>query len=202
MLRHRRVILIIIHAALQLQALASDIAAQDAALKDKHASIQTRSGASAHHEDTGEYIANHVHDTYDAATFHKSPAWTWLSGRLGHPDHAPQRLLLADQQPEAHDKTHRRKRRGSHDDTGLESTDPDSPEAQAQLRKAAKNITELVKLWFHHNLTIAKTWPTFKKQCAPGCSKRGNCNHETGICECPYGRMGHECEKVILPACR
>ena len=38
--------------------------------------------------------------------------------------------------------------------------------------------------------------------CPKGCIKYGNCNGETGNCECPFGRGGEACEIDLLPACR
>ncbi|GIL47983.1 hypothetical protein Vafri_4706 [Volvox africanus] len=41
-----------------------------------------------------------------------------------------------------------------------------------------------------------------KKECAPGCTNRGNCNFETGQCECPWGYAGPACEVDRMSACR
>jgi hypothetical protein len=38
--------------------------------------------------------------------------------------------------------------------------------------------------------------------CHKNCTKFGNCNQETGKCECPFGRIGKACEKDRLSACR
>ena len=38
--------------------------------------------------------------------------------------------------------------------------------------------------------------------CDTNCRKFGNCNLETGECECPLGRAGKACENDKLPACR
>lgn len=38
--------------------------------------------------------------------------------------------------------------------------------------------------------------------CHKGCSKFGNCNQETGKCECPFGRTGASCHQDQLTACR
>ena len=39
-------------------------------------------------------------------------------------------------------------------------------------------------------------------QCPKNCEKHGNCNRETGQCECPFGRGGEACQVDLLPACR
>ncbi|KAG2485164.1 hypothetical protein HYH03_016054 [Edaphochlamys debaryana] len=39
------------------------------------------------------------------------------------------------------------------------------------------------------------------KACDPGCSKHGNCNGETGQCDCPFGLTGPTCTERLLPAC-
>ncbi|KAG2484066.1 hypothetical protein HYH03_017086 [Edaphochlamys debaryana] len=41
-----------------------------------------------------------------------------------------------------------------------------------------------------------------RKPCAPGCSDRGNCNYETGRCECPWGWRGEACEVDSMRVCR
>ncbi|KAG2491281.1 hypothetical protein HYH03_010287 [Edaphochlamys debaryana] len=41
-----------------------------------------------------------------------------------------------------------------------------------------------------------------RKPCASGCGTRGNCNYETGRCECPWGWDGDTCEVDYLVACR
>lgn len=64
------------------------------------------------------------------------------------------------------------------------------------------NLTSLIKLWFHHNVSIAKEWPEVRKECHMECSTYGNCNHETGQCDCPYGRTGVACKEMFAPACR
>ena len=77
------------------------------------------------------------------------------------------------------------------------------PEDVEALRaSAAGNLTQLVRLWFHHNTTLHTQWPEQRKECAPGCTRLGNCNAQTGECECPYGRAGPACEVLLLPACR
>jgi len=38
--------------------------------------------------------------------------------------------------------------------------------------------------------------------CHEGCTKFGNCNQETGTCECPFGRTGASCHIDQLAACR
>ncbi|GFR40869.1 hypothetical protein Agub_g1520 [Astrephomene gubernaculifera] len=40
------------------------------------------------------------------------------------------------------------------------------------------------------------------KACATGCTSRGNCNGETGKCECPWGYTGDACEVDRMAACR
>lgn len=50
--------------------------------------------------------------------------------------------------------------------------------------------------------TSALCWVEVQKECAKGCENRGNCNRETGECECPFGFVGPACEKLIYPACR
>mmetsp|Transcript_30242 Transcript_30242/g.89753 ORF Transcript_30242/g.89753 Transcript_30242/m.89753 type:complete len:254 (+) Transcript_30242:71-832(+) len=40
------------------------------------------------------------------------------------------------------------------------------------------------------------------RDCAPGCEAVGNCNRDTGTCECPVGRSGAACETWELGACR
>jgi hypothetical protein len=40
------------------------------------------------------------------------------------------------------------------------------------------------------------------KRCHPDCTKRGNCNLDTGQCECPFGLAGRACSQLLLPACR
>jgi hypothetical protein len=75
-------------------------------------------------------------------------------------------------------------------------------ELEALRAGAAANLTQLVRLWFHHNATLPSQWPEQRKECAPGCTRLGNCNAQTGECECPYGRAGPACETLLLPACR
>ncbi|GLC68059.1 hypothetical protein PLESTF_000640400 [Pleodorina starrii] len=41
-----------------------------------------------------------------------------------------------------------------------------------------------------------------RKECASGCNDRGNCNFETGQCECPWGYTGSACEVDRMAACR
>ena len=40
------------------------------------------------------------------------------------------------------------------------------------------------------------------KPCAVGCEKRGNCNAETGVCDCPPHLAGPTCEQSSVPACQ
>lgn len=39
------------------------------------------------------------------------------------------------------------------------------------------------------------------KECPQGCTKHGNCNGETGTCDCPFGYGGADCSTRLLPAC-
>ncbi|KAG2488196.1 hypothetical protein HYH03_013190 [Edaphochlamys debaryana] len=39
------------------------------------------------------------------------------------------------------------------------------------------------------------------KTCDPGCNRLGNCNGETGQCDCPFGLTGPTCAQRLLPAC-
>ncbi|KAG2488215.1 hypothetical protein HYH03_013209 [Edaphochlamys debaryana] len=39
------------------------------------------------------------------------------------------------------------------------------------------------------------------KTCHPECSRHGNCNGETGQCDCPFGLTGPTCTQRLLPAC-
>ncbi|KAG2493501.1 hypothetical protein HYH03_008317 [Edaphochlamys debaryana] len=39
------------------------------------------------------------------------------------------------------------------------------------------------------------------KTCHPDCPKHGNCNGETGQCDCPFGLTGPTCTERLLPAC-
>ncbi len=91
-------------------------------------------------------------------------------------------------------------------EAGAEHNITDSSATDAQLEAlragAAANLTQLVRLWFHHNATLPSHWPEQRKECAPGCTRLGNCNAQTGECECPYGRAGPACETLLLPACR
>ena len=43
---------------------------------------------------------------------------------------------------------------------------------------------------------------SFAKECHPDCTQIGNCNIETGECQCPFGREGAACEIDHLSACR
>ncbi|KAI8466470.1 MAG: exostosin family-domain-containing protein [Monoraphidium minutum] len=42
---------------------------------------------------------------------------------------------------------------------------------------------------------------SLRRACPPGCSSRGNCNHDDGRCECPWGFAGPACEDNLLAAC-
>ncbi|PNW87478.1 hypothetical protein CHLRE_02g144100v5 [Chlamydomonas reinhardtii] len=39
------------------------------------------------------------------------------------------------------------------------------------------------------------------KTCHPDCTKFGNCNGETGQCDCPFGLTGPSCQERLFPAC-
>ncbi|GFR49821.1 hypothetical protein Agub_g11761 [Astrephomene gubernaculifera] len=39
------------------------------------------------------------------------------------------------------------------------------------------------------------------KTCHPDCTKNGNCNGETGECDCPFGYTGPSCSDRLFPAC-
>ncbi|KAG2488188.1 hypothetical protein HYH03_013182, partial [Edaphochlamys debaryana] len=39
------------------------------------------------------------------------------------------------------------------------------------------------------------------KTCHPECSRLGNCNGETGQCDCPFGLTGPTCTERLIPAC-
>ncbi|PNW87479.1 hypothetical protein CHLRE_02g144050v5 [Chlamydomonas reinhardtii] len=39
------------------------------------------------------------------------------------------------------------------------------------------------------------------KACHPDCTKFGNCNGETGQCDCPFGLTGPSCQERLFPAC-
>ncbi|GAX80494.1 hypothetical protein CEUSTIGMA_g7932.t1 [Chlamydomonas eustigma] len=39
------------------------------------------------------------------------------------------------------------------------------------------------------------------KPCPGNCSKVGNCNHDTGLCDCPAGWTGPECATILLRPC-
>ncbi|EFJ41400.1 acetylglucosaminyltransferase [Volvox carteri f. nagariensis] len=39
------------------------------------------------------------------------------------------------------------------------------------------------------------------KPCPAGCTSHGNCNGETGLCECRFGFGGPDCSTRLLPAC-
>ncbi|KAG2488197.1 hypothetical protein HYH03_013191 [Edaphochlamys debaryana] len=50
----------------------------------------------------------------------------------------------------------------------------------------------------------AEAWSPFReetKTCHPECSRHGNCNGETGQCDCPFGLTGPTCTERLLPAC-
>ncbi len=39
-------------------------------------------------------------------------------------------------------------------------------------------------------IKAALAWKEIAKPCPEGCEEFGNCNHEFGTCECPFGRGG------------
>eukprot|EP00798_Chlamydomonas_sp_ICE-L_P032785 gene32785-33850_t len=41
-----------------------------------------------------------------------------------------------------------------------------------------------------------------KYECNPNCTALGNCNLDRGMCDCPFGRSGPDCQHLLLPACR
>eukprot|EP00798_Chlamydomonas_sp_ICE-L_P021835 gene21835-28865_t len=41
-----------------------------------------------------------------------------------------------------------------------------------------------------------------KYECKPNCTALGNCNLDRGMCDCPFGRSGPDCQHLLLPACR
>ncbi|GIL62228.1 hypothetical protein Vafri_16503 [Volvox africanus] len=46
------------------------------------------------------------------------------------------------------------------------------------------------------------TFQEVNKPCQEGCLLHGNCNHELGVCECPFGLSGPTCQTQLYPACR
>ncbi|GFR49822.1 hypothetical protein Agub_g11762 [Astrephomene gubernaculifera] len=54
------------------------------------------------------------------------------------------------------------------------------------------------------SVALAQATELFKeetKTCHPDCTKLGNCNGETGQCECPFGLTGPNCSDRLFPAC-
>jgi hypothetical protein len=82
------------------------------------------------------------------------------------------------------------------------SSDAASASSAAEQQPNNHNLSALVKLWFHHNISLAKEWPEVRKECHLECSTYGNCNFETGQCDCPYGKTGPACKEMFAPACR
>ncbi|PNH02014.1 hypothetical protein TSOC_012044 [Tetrabaena socialis] len=39
------------------------------------------------------------------------------------------------------------------------------------------------------------------RSCPPGCTDHGNCDAETGTCECMFGFGGPDCSQRLMPAC-
>ena len=72
------------------------------------------------------------------------------------------------------------------------------------LRNIPIDIIKIMhRLWFIVLLALASASASLaQKKCHRDCIKRGNCNAETGKCECPFGRTGEACEQDLLPACR
>ncbi|KAG2453114.1 hypothetical protein HYH02_002445 [Chlamydomonas schloesseri] len=68
----------------------------------------------------------------------------------------------------------------------------------------ARGIFFLLALWSARCFCAlaAPNFRTFAKTCPEGCTRGGNCNAETGLCECPFGWTGPTCEVPVLPACR
>ncbi|KAG2489763.1 hypothetical protein HYH03_011714 [Edaphochlamys debaryana] len=54
----------------------------------------------------------------------------------------------------------------------------------------------------HPEVGLDSLFQPSEAQCHPDCTKRGNCNRETGQCECPYGFTGPTCEEGLIPACQ
>jgi hypothetical protein len=101
------------------------------------------------------------------------------------------------------DKSNQGIRAASYEASAASATSESASASNAPAQQAINhNLTSLVKLWFHHNVSIAKEWPEVRKECHMECSTYGNCNHETGQCDCPYGRTGVACKEMFAPACR
>ena len=47
----------------------------------------------------------------------------------------------------------------------------------------------------------AATFSLAVRNCTEGCTNHGNCNGETGQCECMFGFGGADCSQRLLPAC-
>ncbi|GLI65728.1 hypothetical protein VaNZ11_009332 [Volvox africanus] len=65
-------------------------------------------------------------------------------------------------------------------------------------------INNLLTLGLHLLLCVhARVVPVtiLNKNCPAGCIDHGNCNGETGICECRFGFGGPDCSRRIMPAC-
>lgn len=43
--------------------------------------------------------------------------------------------------------------------------------------------------------------PRGSKQCPNNCTNVGNCNHDTGLCDCPAGWTGKDCSEILLRPC-
>jgi hypothetical protein len=46
-----------------------------------------------------------------------------------------------------------------------------------------------------------KAAPRGSKQCPNNCTNVGNCNHDTGLCDCPAGWTGKDCSDILLRPC-
>lgn len=54
----------------------------------------------------------------------------------------------------------------------------------------------------HPDVGLEHLFVPLKKECAAGCTERGNCNIEEGRCECPWGYGGPTCSEALMPACQ
>ncbi|GFR41595.1 hypothetical protein Agub_g2319 [Astrephomene gubernaculifera] len=65
------------------------------------------------------------------------------------------------------------------------------------------HIALLLNILSLPSLLLAKNEPATvsNKECPIGCTKHGNCNGETGECECRFGFGGPDCGQRLMPAC-